>query len=187
MVSNVKMVSLPGSNSLPASLVTEPSLVEWKGLRFLIMDAPKPNNLHLYVKECKKRNVVSMVRVCEPTYAASEVQAAGIHLHEMEYDDGSAPPETVITRWLEVVQSSFKRGSSPPEEQGPCVAVHCVAGLGRAPVLVALALIENGMDPISAVEYIRARRRGAINMRQLRYLESYQRRHRNGCANCLIM
>lgn len=54
------------------------SLVEWKKLRFVIMDAPKANNLHLYIRELKKQNVVCVVRVCEATYPAAEVEAAGI-------------------------------------------------------------------------------------------------------------
>ncbi|CAM9662457.1 unnamed protein product [Chrysoparadoxa australica] len=187
-----------GGNSVgAATLATRPSLVEWRKLRFLIMDAPKANNLHLYLKECKKHNVVSMVRVCEQTYPAAEVEASGIQMYEMEYDDGEAPPQPVINKWLEVVRdtasgAAIKAGMVPAgspntsSDQGPCIAVHCVAGLGRAPVLVAIALIENGMDPIEAVEYIRARRRGAINLRQLSYLESYQRTARNSCANCVI-
>ncbi|RKP03199.1 hypothetical protein CXG81DRAFT_7888, partial [Caulochytrium protostelioides] len=58
----------------------------------------------------------------------------------------------------------------------PAIGVHCVAGLGRAPVLVAMALIEAGMAPLDSVIFIRERRRGAINNRQLKYIESYKRR-----------
>ena len=44
----------------------------------------------------------------------------------------------------------------------------------RAPVLVALALIESGMKYEDAVQFIRKRRRGAINSKQLEYLEKYK-------------
>lgn len=201
------------------------SLVEWKKLRFVIMDAPKANNLHLYIRELKKQNVVCVVRVCEPTYPAAEVEAAGIkvksrerqhtglayaqetkvacvvlllvcrmspsrvairvfltrlrppgtyrttlaprsigmschfQLMEMEYDDGGAPPLEIINKWLDVVQTTFHDApdsSGPNGSEGPTIAVHCVAGLGRAPVLVAIALIEYGK--VSGVEGAKLKR-----------------------------
>lgn len=51
-------------------------------------------------------------------------------------------------------------GGGDPDEpvvNRPCIAVHCVAGLGRAPVLVAIALIEAGMKFEDAVEMIRGK------------------------------
>lgn len=55
----------------------------------------------------------------------------------------------------------------------------------RAPVLVAIALIQNGMDSVSAVTAIREKRRGAINAVQLAYLEDYQAH--SGKKTCAIM
>uniref|UniRef100_A0A8C5W1I5 Protein tyrosine phosphatase type IVA 3 n=1 Tax=Microcebus murinus TaxID=30608 RepID=A0A8C5W1I5_MICMU len=52
--------------------------------------------------------------------------------------------------------------------------VHCVAGLGRAPALVALAVIESGMKYEDAVQFIRQKRRGAFNSKHLLYLEKYR-------------
>lgn len=57
-----------------------------------------------------------------------------------------------------------------------------VGWLCRAPVLVAIALIEQGMPPLDAVAYIRERRRGAINNKQLKYIETYKRRKNKGCT-----
>ncbi|KAJ2815831.1 hypothetical protein GGI24_005924, partial [Coemansia furcata] len=56
------------------------------------------------------------------------------------------------------------------------IAVHCVAGLGRAPVLVAVALIEKGMDPLDSIEHVRHKRRGAFNNRQITYLADQYKR-----------
>lgn len=164
------------------SIVNKPSLIEFKNLRFLIMDAPKESNLHLYLRECKKYNVVHIVRISEPSYSKEEVESAGITLHEMNYPDGTSPPGDIIERWVHLVSETF----DARRDDNPCIAIHCVAGLGRAPVLVAIALIEYGMDAVQAVTMIREKRRGAINQVQLNYLEGYRRIRKKGGA-CVIM
>lgn len=155
------------------------------------MDAPRQSNLHLYIKECRRNHVTDIVRVCEPTYLGGELTTAGIGLHEMAYEDGHSPPEDVLQRWLTLVEDRFlgPNAANAKKEQ-KTIAVHCVAGLGRAPVLVAIALMEfEKMDAVEAVMMIRGQRRGAINEKQLQYLEGYKCRKRaggGGCA-CVIM
>lgn len=166
---------------------TKPTLIEAKPMKFLIMDAPKQANLHLYIKEMRKHSVTDVVRVCEQTYLAGELQAAGIQLHEMEYKDGTSPPKELIDKWLVLVDKTFFQSPTTGADS-PCIAVHCVAGLGRAPVLVALALIEfNNMDPVEAVSLIRRHRRGAINEKQLLYLEKYKKSYKRADAACCII
>lgn len=175
-----------GARMTGINLASRPSLVEAGKLRFLIFDTPKEETLPQYLLECKKHNVTHLVRVCECMYSSEQVLSAGIAMHEMAYADGSHPPDEIIRQWLDVVDSAF---SAEALRQGsPCIAVHCVAGLGRAPVLVAIALIEDGMEAISAVTLIREQRRGAINTLQLGYLKEY-RPTRNGdsCAPCVIL
>jgi protein tyrosine phosphatase type 4A len=79
-------------------LVNKPSFIEApnKKLRFLIMDAPKDSNLHLYLKVCSEYNVKSIVRISEPSYQKEEVEKQGIALYESYYHDGSSPPADII-------------------------------------------------------------------------------------------
>ncbi|CAE7318650.1 unnamed protein product [Symbiodinium sp. KB8] len=149
-------------------------------MRFLITDSPTDRNVEAYVREYKAHHVSHLVRTCDPTYALTRVKAEGIVVHELAYPDGDPPPERVIDAWLEVCNTAFKGGN----KDGKAVTVHCVAGLGRAPVLVAIALIETGMDPGDAVALIRERRASAFNRRQMSFLlDEYKRRGRRGpCA-----
>lgn len=137
-------------------------------MRFLIMDRPSKANIGQFVQELKKCEVCDVIRVCEPTYNSELLTKEGINVVDWQFDDGAAPPKAVVQSWLEFLKSRFQ------ENPGATIAIHCVAGLGRAPVLVALALIESGMKYEDAVDYIRRRRRGAINSKQLEYLEKYK-------------
>jgi len=200
MVGTSSRATNNGNGNGMGTIGTKPTLLEvGPKLRFLIMDAPRQGNLHLYIKEMRKYSVTDLVRVCEPTYQTGELTTAGITAHNMEYPDGHSPPPDVIDKWLHVVDKVFypekdnqTNIDQEHEKTKPCVAVHCVAGLGRAPVLVATALIEfENMDPVDAVSLIRRHRRGAVNEKQLLYLEGYKKyyRKKNGGAkaSCCII
>lgn len=161
-----------------------PAEIDYKGFKFLITDRPSDQNILTYIQELKKHNVRAVVRVCEPSYQTAELQSEGIDVYDLVYDDGTFPPAEVVDEWFKLLKKQFH------ENPDACVAVHCVAGLGRAPVMVALALIELGLKYEEAVELIREKRRGAINAKQLGFLEKYRPKsrlklkngHKNSCC-----
>jgi protein tyrosine phosphatase type 4A len=163
------------------SLANMPSLVEHTSngttLRFLIHDAPTDANINTYVNEFKRYNVKHVVRLCEATYAAAPLEAAGIALHDWSFPDGASPPNVILNSWRALVKSTFSETS----EKKATIGVHCVAGLGRAPILVTIALIDAGMENLAAVELVRSKRRGAINATQLRFLKEYKS-PKDGCC-----
>nr|KAG5688375.1 hypothetical protein BaRGS_010518 [Batillaria attramentaria] len=118
-------------------------------MRFLITDRPTDATLDKYIEELQKHGAKQVVRVCDPTYSKEALESQGIDVLDWQFDDGSPPPQEVVSNWFNLLKSRFK------EDPGCCVAVHCVAGLGRAPVLVAIALMEAGMKYEDAVELIR--------------------------------
>ncbi|GJJ75741.1 protein tyrosine phosphatase type IVA [Entomortierella parvispora] len=155
-----------------------------KGVRFLILDCPTDSTLPFYLAELKRNNVTDVVRCCEPTYRAETLQNAGITVHDWPFRDGAVPPMNIIKSWLQLVDTRIlrRRSGSPSasEEEddapaAPTIAVHCVAGLGRAPILVAIAMIELGMANLDTVEFIRRRRRGCFNSNQIQYIDGYKR------------
>ncbi|KAI3662444.1 hypothetical protein MP638_003584 [Amoeboaphelidium occidentale] len=168
--------------SSPKFTANQPSLVEYGRLRFLIMDAPSDSTLSHYIKDFEKYNCKDVVRLCQPTYKKEALEKLNIKVHDWPFADGEAPPANIVDDFLKLVNDRF---SSDPNSNKQSIACHCVAGLGRAPVLVAIALIEEGMSNLDSVAYVRERRRGAINNKQLRYIEAYKRRKGKNGKCCI--
>ncbi|KAL7064055.1 hypothetical protein AAHC03_04912 [Spirometra sp. Aus1] len=165
--------------------------VIYKDMHFIIMDSPTKDTAENFAQECANLHVSDLIRVCEDKYPTVAFEKRGISVHHWEFDDGSPPPESVLDQWFDLLRLRFYNGSTNnhhrdhPVTDGdkrsavPCpVAVHCLAGYGRAPVLVTVALLELGMANQDAIELIRSKRKGAFNDRQLAYLVNYHARGR---------
>ncbi|XP_075881831.1 protein tyrosine phosphatase type IVA 2-like isoform X3 [Nelusetta ayraudi] len=145
-----------------------PVEITYDCMRFLLTHNPASTQMEGFIEDLKEHGAKTLVRVCAPTYDKAPLEQEGIQVLDWSFEDGSGPPEQVVEDWLHLLQAKFR------DEAGSCVAVHCTSGLGRGPVLVALALIECGMECEDAVHFIRQKRHGAFNSKQLQYLESYK-------------
>eukprot|EP01080_Neovahlkampfia_damariscottae_P008479 gene8479-301_t len=160
-------------------LSNQPSLIEYNGLSFLIHDLPTNSNLKTYLSLFQKNNVSHLVRVCSSEYDKKLFEKNEITVVDLPYDDGSAPPKNIIDQWLKLIDKVFPRDSKAETT----MAIHCVAGLGRAPVMVAIALLERdkNLSPEDAITLIRKKRKGAINLKQVKFLQNYKRKSSSSC------
>ena len=147
-----------------------PAEIEFKNMRFLITEQPQDSSIGKYIEILRDHRVTHLVCATDPTYKTEDIEHEGVRFTSIPFPDGSPPSAEIVQRWLELLHSEFKVNPDM------CVGVHCVTGLGRAPVLVAVALIELGMKYEDAIELIRKKRRGAINTRQLEFLGKYKRK-----------
>uniref|UniRef100_A0A8C4HKX3 Protein tyrosine phosphatase 4A2b n=1 Tax=Dicentrarchus labrax TaxID=13489 RepID=A0A8C4HKX3_DICLA len=107
--------------------MNRPAAVEiaYECMRFLITHNPTNATLNKFTEELKKFHVNTLVRVCDATYDKAPVEKEGIHVVDWPFDDGAPPPTQIVDDWLKLLNTKFR------EEPGCCIAVHCVAGLGR--------------------------------------------------------
>lgn len=97
--------------------------------------------------------MTDVVRCCKATYSQTILNDHGIQVHDWIFSDGDPPSNNIIDEWLNLVNSRFKhdeeeeeiilyderekKSTSDEEDQAinikkrPCIAAHCVAGLGR--------------------------------------------------------
>lgn len=166
---------MKGTQISHSCVLNKPTKIEFHKLRILILDAPNNSNVRLYLHEMLAFGVTHLVRTCETNYNDSPILAENIAVRDLIFNDGEPPSDEIVAEWLQLIKEVVANNGS--------VAVHCVAGLGRAPVLACIALVEYGMHPLDAICFVRERRKGAINRKQLEFLKSYKKRKNN--QSCL--
>lgn len=93
--------------------------------------------------------MTDVVRCCKATYSQAVLNDRGIKVHDWIFSDGDPPSKSIIDEWLNLVNLTFKHDNDlmlynegekdtktdDEEDQNikkrPCIAAHCVAGLGR--------------------------------------------------------
>jgi protein tyrosine phosphatase type 4A len=159
-----------------ATATVDFSVIEHNGLRFVVSGTPREDTVDAFVAVWKAQHVRRVVRACEATYDAEDrPRTEGISVHDICSRDGDVPTAQSIEEWHMVVADVF----GPPKKRKPAaaeaIAVHCVAGLGRSPLLVAVSLMEYGLgDALEAIQFVRAKRPGALNIPQIAFLKSYK-------------
>ena len=125
---------------------------------FIITNSPNDKNLYGYVSELKNHGVNIIVRLGEKKY--NEELIRDIDFTDLYIEDGSVPNEETINIFLNIVRKN------------QVIAVHCVSGLGRAPMMVIIATIilykKNILDSIINMRQIIP---NALNTKQINFLK----------------
>ncbi len=118
------------------------------------------------------------------SYDEAPIKKEGIDVQELIFPDGQVPDMNIIRQWLETVDKFFGEegpkksgqgeGHSGKHDEEKRIGVHCVAGLGRAPFLVAIALVNAGCSPVNAIDLIRKHRSGAFNHDQAGFIIDFK-------------
>lgn len=105
--------------------------------KFLLLDAPTRKTLPTYIDVFQRENVSDLIRIChrpsvnnnkDNEYDAEELESmTGIKVNDdIKFEDGGVPSNEAIQSWLNLAQKA--------KENQTTIGVHCIAGIGRAPV-----------------------------------------------------
>jgi cell division cycle 14 len=125
-----------------------------------------------YADIFREMRVRTVVRLCEPRYAAAAFTSHGVAHHDLPFDDCARPPDAAVAAFFRVVDAA-----------PGAVAVHCRAGLGQTGTLVALYLMRtHGFTAREAMGWLRIMRPGSVIGEQQHYLCEVETRLR--AARC---
>ena len=117
-----------------------------------------PNNLNIFLDKLKKYNINMIVRLCEPSY---HIECNNIQIHDLPITS-CTPSKDVIRQWNDILDSI--NGN---------IYIHCESGLGRAPTMIAIALLQKNVEPHNTIQILRKINKKLFNNNQLKFIFNY--------------
>lgn len=129
--------------------------------KYIISSSPCSDNITQYIQILCDNNIKTVLRLCDTCeYDEKLLLNYNINVINMPIRDGDTPNRDEINEWIKIVNK---------ESEG--IAVHCKAGLGRAPLFVCIGLIKNGgMSDLEAIKLVRKHIKNCLNTKQLIFL-----------------
>lgn len=126
----------------------------------------------LTLKKFKIKYLFACINLKFENYIISKVP--DIKIYEVIYDDGTFPKNDIIVKWI------TKLNELVNEKKILNIGIICTHGLGRSPLLAAIALIEIfNFTPIESLHFIRKKIRGCFNKSQMYHLIKYKKINKN--------
>lgn len=110
---------------------------------------PKDEEYLFYLR--KEEGIRSAVNLSEHPWPDGWMRSTGIECFHFPIIDMSVPSEDQVRKILEIIN-----------DQKDPLMIHCAAGIGRTGTLIALYLVDRGMECRSAIELVRQKRNGSI-------------------------
>ena len=152
------------------------SIINLEDQKFLISNTPYENTIYDYIELLKFNKIKHVIRVCsENTYPKYMLEENGFFFLEFKIKDGCVPTLEEKEKWINNYNILKSKGIKN-------FAIHCVSGLGRAPLFMALALVVNDeFDPYDVITLIRNNRKGSLNSIQVKYIISQKNKQKCNC------
>ena len=154
-----------------------PIAIKHNNFTYHVSSSPNPNNVEHYKDFFIKNDVFTIVRLCEKLYNAEFFMMHHMKIFELEIEDGHIPSNEIIDEWIKIINNLKKYNQQD-------VFIHCRSGLGRAPMMICIALIMiDDYDPYDAIKKIRSKIKGALNSTQIKFICNInKKKHKLGCV-----
>jgi atypical dual specificity phosphatase len=148
-------LALDGASAVDTAVDTpepEASMVGFSYVRPGIAGMPMPHDADLDFLAAEGVHLV--ISLTESPVDASALEARGMDALHLPIADFQAP---TLEQQRELVLAVQAR-----QDAGEVVAIHCLAGLGRTGTMLATWFVNEGADPLSAIDEVRTLRPGSV-------------------------